>query len=233
MVHTYNDDGSIKWKEIEVFDEEGNVIGTELIHADLSGSTFKQTVGIILNYKNLDYDRKIEYDKLLLNGFYVHGKAGIFDEIDYTDKDETNEILPTKWYDKQEPFEYEFVVNNLTGLHKIFNDLVIISNNVAPELFTFTILGDVYNFNKRGIHRYKTFGESEWLSGTKTSQDFYMEGAFDPNEPESMDNQNTGTYIKRDLTTREYYLKTNQIAKDIKNPDYGRRRGNMSYKEDS
>jgi hypothetical protein len=36
------------------------------------------------------------YDKMFANGVYVHGRAGIFDEIDYTDNDLDNQILPTK-----------------------------------------------------------------------------------------------------------------------------------------
>jgi hypothetical protein len=36
-----------------------------------------------------------EYEKLLCNGFYVHGRAGIFNEIDYNDDDLENQIKPT------------------------------------------------------------------------------------------------------------------------------------------
>ena len=36
------------------------------------------------------------YNDLLGNGFYVHGRAGIFDEIDYFDDDSDNQIKPTK-----------------------------------------------------------------------------------------------------------------------------------------
>jgi hypothetical protein len=36
------------------------------------------------------------YDKMFTNGVYVHGRAGIFDEIDYTDDRLDNQILPTK-----------------------------------------------------------------------------------------------------------------------------------------
>jgi len=35
--------------------------------------------------------------------FYLHGRAGIFDV--------TENVYPTKWYDKVHPFEFEFVVN--------------------------------------------------------------------------------------------------------------------------
>lgn len=94
-----------------------------------------------------------EYSEILQNGFYVHGRAGIFDEIDYFNEDRSKEdqIMPTVWYDKQEPFEFEFVVTEPTGLHKIFNNLVLISNNVQPSEIEYEIVGDVYNFNKAGI----------------------------------------------------------------------------------
>ena len=50
-------------------------------------------------------------------------------------------------------FEFEFVVNDYVGAHKIFNNLVIISNNVQPNELEFEIEGDVFNFNKAGIFR--------------------------------------------------------------------------------
>ena len=112
------------------------------------------TIGVVINPElyNASEEEKLilykEYNKLICNWFYVHGKAGIFDEIDYTDEDKTNQILPTMWYEKQEPFEFEFVVNEPMGLHKIFNNLVIISNNVAPEEIEYEIVGDVYDFKK-------------------------------------------------------------------------------------
>ena len=112
------------------------------------------TIGVVVNstkYNGTEEERVIlqnEYNKLIRNWFYVHGKAGIFDEIDYTDDDKTNQILPTMWYEKQESFEFEFVVNEPLGLHKIFNNLVIISNNVAPEEIEYEIVGDVYDFKK-------------------------------------------------------------------------------------
>lgn len=112
------------------------------------------TIGVVVNptkYNGTEEERVIlqnEYNKLIRNWFYVHGKAGIFDEINYTDDDKTNQILPTMWYEKQEPFEFEFVVNEPLGLHKIFNNLVIISNNVAPEEIEYEIVGDVYDFKK-------------------------------------------------------------------------------------
>jgi hypothetical protein len=55
-------------------------------------NTFSKTIGIVVYH---EYAPK-EYDELLVNGFYVHGRAGIFNEIDYDDANRTNQILPTK-----------------------------------------------------------------------------------------------------------------------------------------
>lgn len=55
-------------------------------------NTFDRTIGIVVDY---NYSPK-EYDELLVNGFYVHGRAGIFNEIDYEDENKTNQIQPTK-----------------------------------------------------------------------------------------------------------------------------------------
>ena len=45
------------------------------------GSKFIQTIGVILDINDLNANEQKEFDKLLINGFYVHGKAGIFNEI--------------------------------------------------------------------------------------------------------------------------------------------------------
>jgi hypothetical protein len=43
-----------------------------------------------------DESNRSDYDKMLVNGFYVHGRAGIFDEMNYQDDDPENQIQPTK-----------------------------------------------------------------------------------------------------------------------------------------
>ena len=107
----------------------------------------RKTIGVVVDYKYAP----TEYDDLLCNGFYVHGRAGIFNEIDYEDDNENNQIKPTYWYNKQEPFEFEFVVNEPVGLHKIFDNLVIISNKAKPNSIEIEVIGDVYNFKKSGL----------------------------------------------------------------------------------
>ena len=72
----------------------------------------------------------------------MHGRSG---ESNYL-------IKPTNWYGKQEEFNFEFVVNEATGLHKIFENLVIISNNVQPAEIDFELIGDAYLFNKARIY---------------------------------------------------------------------------------
>lgn len=168
---------------------------------------FKTRIGIIVD--PINEKEKEQRDKLLVNGFYVHGRAGIFDEMSYDSPNDVNRILPTKWYDKQEPFEFEFVVNgDEIGMHKIFDNLVIISNNVEPESFEFSIIGDVYS----DIYRFKT------------KEEIYKE-----NDKSFFKN----TTVEWDPILNHYVLITNQKTKNFNNPNYGRRLGNITYKEDS
>lgn len=162
-----------------------------------------------------------ETDKLLRNAFYVHGRAGKFDEIDYRDASFSNQILPTKWYDKQEPFEYEFVVNGELGLHKIFNDLVIISNNVQPLEIEYEITGDVYNFNKAGIFRSKEFGENEfdYTKEERSSSGLYKKSQVFLN-----------TDVKWDHVTNSYSLLVHQPM--VARTDPNIIQANIRYKED-
>ena len=114
-----------------------NVNGT-----DTKGMSFQRVIGVVVD-ENYDKDH---YNELLCNGFYVHGRAGIFNEMDYDDLDPDNQIKPTFWYNKQEPFEFEFVVNEPVGLHKIFDNLVIISNKAQPRSLEIEVIGDAYDF---------------------------------------------------------------------------------------
>ena len=159
-------------------------------------SKIYKTIGIVVD---VDYSNK-EYKELLCNGFYVHGRAGIFDEMSYTDDKQENQIKPTFWYNKQEPFEFEFVVNEPVGMHKIFDNLVIISNKAEPKTIEFEVIGDVYNFKKSGMFKNDIF---------------------------------KNTTIKYDPILNQNTLVTEQEIKNIENSKYGRRLGNIHYKEDS
>ena len=233
------------------------------------GDSFNAVFSIIANYDTLPKGNNLltetpyttEYDEILKNGFYVHGRAGIFDEIDYFDENRSkdNQIMPTVWYDKQEPFEFEFVVNEPAGLHKIFNNLVIISNNVQPSEIEYEIVGDVYGFNKAGIFwkQNKNYWEKredpdsyiskEWgdyNTPVKLLPDQYTEfikGNVDSkgsqrlpwikDNPTKTSEQFKNTTVEWDPILNQYLLKTNQKCYDIKN--YGRMRGNITYKEDA
>lgn len=91
-------------------------------------SYYKSTIAIIPKY-NMQF---------LTTNFWKHGHTGIIDEQD--------EIEPTKWYDKQHPFEIEFYINDDSSVHKIFDSLQILSNNSEPESFHYEIIGDCFDF---------------------------------------------------------------------------------------
>nr|DAE33121.1 MAG TPA: hypothetical protein [virus sp. ctrcb4] len=65
-----------------------------------SSNSFKESIVLIRDYNYLVQskmeDKVKEYDLLLKNGFYMHGRAGVFDEINYFDQNPNNEIHPTK-----------------------------------------------------------------------------------------------------------------------------------------
>ena len=200
-------------------------------------SYIDDTIGVVVDISSaitsglsddyLKYTKNANY--FLRNGFYVHGKAGIFNEIDYTNNDLTDEILPTKWYDRQEPFEIEFVVNDQLGAHKIFNNLVIISNNVQPNEIEYEFDGDVYSFNKVGIFKNNTFSTDIW-------DEKYTKPKVVSNSPTYKKKVQTtqkfkNCSIKWDNNLNSYSLLVNQPIKNI--TEYGLRLGNIQYKEDS
>lgn len=91
---------------------------------------YQSTVAIIPEY-NIQF---------LTTDFWRHGQSGIINISDT--------ILPTHWYGKQHPFEFEFIVADNPQAHKIFDNLQIISNNAEPESFHYEIVGDCYDFAK-------------------------------------------------------------------------------------
>ena len=224
------------------------------------GDSFNAVFSVVANYDTLPgEEEKVEYDEILKNGFYVHGRAGIFDEIDYFDENRSkdNQIMPTTWYDKQEPFEFEFVVNEPTGLHKIFNNLVIISNNVQPSEIEYEIVGDIYGFNKAGMFWKQNKNYWEKREDPDTSKEWgnyntpvnllpdqyteFVKGNINSkgsqrlpwikDNPAKTSEDFKNTTVEWDPILNQYLLKTNQKCYDIKN--YGRMRGNITYKEDA
>lgn len=124
----------------------------------ISNNTYEYTIGVIKSKSrveeedNNEYNKHLnEWNKALLSSIYVHGRSINADEIDYFDSNRDNQCQPTKWYDAQHPFEFEIVLNEPKGSHKIFDNLMIISNNVEPESLEIEITGDVYGYDKLKI----------------------------------------------------------------------------------
>ncbi len=95
------------------------------------------------------------------NYLYKHGFAGTFEEKGI--------IKPTMWYNEQHPFEFEFVVADVQGIQKIFDNLKIISNKVEPNSFIFEITGDGFEWNeyKQDIINLNETEQSENLTPLK------------------------------------------------------------------
>lgn len=114
------------------------------------------------------------------------------------------------WYGNPHPFEYEFIVNQPAGFHKIFNNLMIISNNVEPDSLEVEIVGDSYDFKEEFI-----------------SQNENIKYKF---PIISLPNDKTyQTKLTLDKVTNEHRLLMHQDCLNIK--DFGRRLGNISYIE--
>lgn len=92
----------------------------------------------------------------LTTDFWKHGQAGIIDIKD--------NILPCYWYGKQHPFEFEFVVRDTPNMHKIFDNLEIISNKCPPESFHFEVVGEQYEFaeDKRNMYYRQELTKEMW-----------------------------------------------------------------------
>ena len=70
---------------------------------------------------------------------WKHGFAGIYDNAD--------EIKPAFWYGKQHEFNFEFIARK-DAVHKVFNNLQIISNKTEPHKFEFEVVGEAYDWYK-------------------------------------------------------------------------------------
>ena len=89
------------------------------------------------NKQNTEVTKKLP---AFLTNFWKHGQASIIDTQEH--------IKPCYWYNKQHPFEFEFVVKDNSVKQKIWDNLQIISNKAEPESFHFEINGDSYEFSK-------------------------------------------------------------------------------------
>ena len=227
-----------------------------------SADPFSQSICFVTNSKYLDSiandgssddDMSKEYATYLESykntcrvGLFTHGRAGIYDEIDYNDLDPDNQIKPTLWYNKQEPFEFEFVVNSPIGMQKIFNNLVLISNNVEPESLDISIIGDAYDFNKAGIFKYAHTTiphdpETGILDSTALENEKRKAEFKNSNRSQNFKivyNKNTETEIRFDTTVsrdnvlNQYVLNIHGDCRNVKDSRWGKRLGNIEYRED-
>ena len=196
-------------EESEYKDDEENIINdikyhgfcghkdkNDIIHFNQNMFPLEIAAHVTINNDKVYEDTlKIRYDKPDCNAIlYKH----------------TTDANICQWYGEQHPFEYEFVVNQPAGFHKIFNNLMIISNNVEPDSLEVEIVGDVYDFKEEFI-----------------SQNENIKYKF---PIISLPNDKTyQTKLTLDKVTNEYILLMHQGCLNIK--DFGRRLGNISYIE--
>lgn len=146
--------------------------------------------------------------------FWKHGQSGNFYENDF--------IKYTKWYGRQEPFEFEFIINDNANYHKIFENLYIISNNAEPKSISYEIVGDSYFFSEMKENIYKKSNNDENL----------INFAYD-------DKKQLGTKLQYDKRLEEYKIIVDQpivsidMYKEILNGDKDKIiRANSQYQED-
>ena len=169
---------------------------------------------------------------------WKHGQAGVYDL--------QGEIKPTKWYNKQEPFEIEFIVKDPPIYQKIFDNLKIISNKSKPKEFEFEVVGEGYDWfnykdqiiflNDRVTDNYNLEDSySDYLAENPNIKKlpFIKRIKYTPNNPlkdYKWENNSTDVWLVKDTLLNEERIHTNQLGNDIKT--LGRMRGNMQYLED-
>ena len=117
----------------------------------------------------------------------------------------TDNPKPTRWYGSDpHPFEFEFIVADKITYHKIFDNLQIISNNVAPESFHYEIIGDCYEFAKDKPNMYKRQELFKYVMSKVFSESLKYDYA----------NVDTCQQVKSTMFPMYYY------KKDIKNQIY-------------
>lgn len=105
---------------------------------DLLFDTYTNIIALrFINYIETAEGEKSLYE-LPTTAFYKHGQAGIFDNCE--------KIKPTFWYGKQHPFEFEVIVNDNPSMHKVFNNLQLLSNKAEPESFHYEVVGQSYDW---------------------------------------------------------------------------------------
>ena len=186
---------------------------------------------VLLNIKcQIILSSEIENYKDIINNYkdYVTYHSDIFKStiaLMYKDTNLQTEFWshnsnkPTNWYGKQHPFEFEFIVRK-DDMHKIFDNLIIISNNAEPESFHYEIIGDSYEFAKDKKNMYIRQEATKCLYQYNNTDITYDKDFFNINP----DQQNTKStllplyYSRQDKinTIEDYYhLKDGYSTKDF------------------
>lgn len=126
----------------------------------------------------------------ILNDFWKHGFAGLIDSKE--------KIKPCFWYGKQHPFEFEYIVGNSTAGYKQFTNLIIASNNVKPESFHYTIVGDSYDFSDQKPAMYWRQEATKAFYQYNGSDILYNHKVFDPVEGYLPEMVTSSDYIELD-----------------------------------
>ena len=154
--------------------------------------------GTYTNIIALRFDDKNQTEYTLpTTYFYKHGQAGIFDKCDV--------IRPTFWYDKQHPFEFEVIVNDNPSMHKIFNNIQLLSNKAEPESFHYEVVGEVYDWAPDKKNMYFRQEATKCLlqnKGANITYDYkYLENI--PNMPEQIETKD-GIFAKSTMFPLSY-----------------------------
>lgn len=202
------------------------------------GQVFKDTLTIRLSYLNNIPELQEPHE---LTYFWKHGVAGIIDN--------QTEIKNCVWYNRQYPFELEFIVNKEGARHKIFDNFQILSNNVPPVEILYDVIGDAYAFSncKENSYKYQSDPNFSTSSLGKEEEDgefvpeyiitfdpklYYKKGKLqyddDTGEPLYLDQLNAEFFKDRKLN--QYTMRKSMDVRDIK--VWGNILGNSVYKED-
>lgn len=127
---------ALKSSSAEYSQEEEDLIDAESNSGWINAGTYESSIAVTSKW-NLQF---------LSSDFWKHGQAGVIDN--------TEDILPTKWYGEQHPFEFEVVVRDNLEVQKIFENLEIIANKAKPESFHFEIIGESYDFAPDKLNMY-------------------------------------------------------------------------------
>ena len=209
----YKDFGLSKEKKFSItFNEQLNKFITfnswyPFYSRNINNIFFSTDLNKSIQIANKTADKLLDTDKVFV---YRHGQAGIFDP-----ESSMGSPKPTLWYGTQHKFEYEFVVAEKPFQHKIFDNLLIISNNAEPESFAFEVIGDAYEFDKsiNGSDNSILYGYNIINKGVElTTSDILSDAYITTIKPEK--------------------VITYQKGIDLKKVQY-RRLGNMHYLEDT